>query len=287
MLDFEDLPQMQTVVRQRRQGISRAQQLDALRQRRMAAKIARFYAVHHTHPVPGGPGVLRQRRVQPLDGVVLHQRPSRTYRMSDLPIEGWEQDEDEELGFAPLIAALPSIIGGISSLFGGGGKDEAPPPPPPPMGGPMGQVGGGMSMSAGPDPLSADAVKGIVREIAQTVPPPVRQQVDDAVAQQFTKIKAGNADIGQLLGNIVKELGPQMGAQLKSVNKAALQRQATFEHSTIKRSDNRWENNAKAQNLILRRINDMEGRLGTMMVQKAAANARIAGAFGLPRKLMG
>lgn len=289
MLDFEDLPQMQRVVGRRRAGISRAQQLEMLRHRRMADRMARHYAVHHTHPMPGGLGVLRARPVPgQLSGVRLQTRgPQRRHRMTDIPIEGWEADNgDAELGIFPLLGMIPSIIGGISSMFGGGGKEAAPAPPPAaPAAAPI--PGGGMAMQSGPDPLSADAMEGIVRKVAQTVSPPVRQQVDDAVSQQFTKIKAGNADIGTLLGNIVKQLGPQMGKQLQVVNDAANQRQATFEHGRLKRADNRWENNAKAQNAILKRLNDMEGRLGTMMVQKAAANQRIASAFGLPRKLMG
>lgn len=269
MLDFEDILGEYHHGRKKRQRAGQSR--EALAHRRQAERIARYYAVHHTHPGPNLPGELKGTHFP------------RKVRLFDTPIEGWERDdEDAELGIAPLLAAaLPAVasIAGpaISGLFGGGGGGDKPAPAPAPSAPAILPVGGG---SSGVD---AEALRGIVRELLSTVAPPIRQQVTDAIRDQLQNIKAGSADLSKLLGDIVKQIGPQLNAQLDSVNKAALQRQATFEHEALKRQEQRWRANAEAQRRMFARMNDVEAKLGTAIMSAGAGAKRLAAAYGAPK----
>lgn len=203
------------------------------------------------------------------------ERPRRPTRITSVPIEGWDADDDgdDELGILPL---LPAILGAAGPLIGGllGGGDKggggAPAAPPSPV-----------SQSAGSG-MSLPAIGGVVADQIRAVPPPVRQQVTDAVREIMDKQKAGQMDVTAMMKQIADLMGPKLKAQLDSVNQAALQRQATYEHESLKRRDERWKQNAKAQKAILARLGQMETTLGTAVVEGNKRRKAVARAFGIP-----
>lgn len=203
-----------------------------------------------------------------------HRKQGR--RLTAVPISGWESDgdgDDEEIGFLP---AIPAIIGAAAPLVGsllGGGKKSSPAPAAAPV----------VPTSAGP---SLPAIGGVVADQIRAVPPPVRQQVTDAVRELMDQQKAGQMDVAAMLKEISSLLGPKLQAQLSSVNQAALQRQATYEHESLKRNDERWKANADAQKLILARLNEMEGKLGTAIETKTRRMKAAGRAFGIPTRYL-
>lgn len=209
-------------------------------------------------------------------------------RLTAVPISGWERDSDDdpELGFLP---ALPAILGAaapiIGGLFGGGDKKAAPAPAPAPAGPPIIVPGGGGG-GGSPD-VNLPAIGGVVADQIRAVPPPVRQQVVDAMREIMSQQRAGQMDVADMMKQIGQLLGPKLGEQLASVNKAALQRQATYEHESIKRNDQRWQNNAEAQRRILARLDEMEGKLGNAVVNEKKRKDAVARAFGIPPRYQG
>jgi hypothetical protein len=280
--------------------------------RRLSAQLrayARGVAVHHTHP-GGGLGRLQTNpsrfdRAQLAIGTkhemehtgsraIAQQiamdhlaedpayyrklgrvhRARRPTRITNVPIQGWEpDDEDDEMGFlpalAPILGAVAPMIGG---LLGGGDKGggAAPAAPQSPV---AASAGSGMSLPA---------IGGVVADQIRAVPPPVRQQVTDAVREIMDRQKAGQMDVTAMMKQIADLMGPKLKAQLDSVNQAALQRQATYEHESLKRRDERWKQNQKAQQAILARLNDMETKLGTALVTAGKRRTAVARAWGIP-----
>lgn len=202
-------------------------------------------------------------------------RLRRPTRLTNVPIEGWDPDDDGdgELGILP---AIPAILGAAAPLIGGllGGGDKggggAPAAPASPV---AASAGSGMSLPA---------IGGVVADQIRAVPPPVRQQVTDAVREIMDKQKAGQMDVTAMMKQIADLMGPKLKAQLESVNKAALQRQATFEHNALKARDERWKANQAAQQAILTRVNEMEKRLGSALVAGNKRKKAVARAFGIP-----
>lgn len=202
-------------------------------------------------------------------------RAQRPRRLTSVPIEGWEPDADgdDELGILP---AIPAILGAAAPLIGGllGGGDK----------------GGGGAPAAPSNPVASSAgagvnlpaIGGVVADQIRAVPPPVRQQVTDAVREIMDRQKAGQMDVSAMMKQIADLMGPKLKAQLESVNKAALQRQATFEHETLKARDERWKQNQAAQQAILTRMNEMEKRIGSAVVEGNKRKKAVARAFGIP-----
>lgn len=214
------------------------------------------------------------------------ERPVRSpERLTALPISGWERDDDAELGILPLIGGLISSVAGplISGLFGGGDDKPAPAAAPAPTVSttqPVVMTGGQQSN------VSLPAIGGVVADQIRAVPPPVRQQVTDALRESLDRTKAGQQDVAQLMKDISAQLGPGLKAQLDAVNQAALQRQATYEHESLKTADERWKSNADAQKRILARLDQMETKLGTAVTNGNARQRAVARAYGVaPRYL--
>lgn len=210
----------------------------------------------------------------------------RKRRLTAVPISGWEADseDDPELGFLP---ALLPILGAAAPLIGGllgGGDKKAPAPAPAPAGPPQVVLGGGGAASGGAPSLPA--IGGVVADQIRAVPPPIRQQVVDGVRELMDRQKAGQMDVAAMLKSITELLGPKLKSQLESVNQAALQRQATYEHESLKRRDERWKNNAEAQRRILARLDEMETKLGTAVQSKQRRMNAAARAFGIPARYM-
>jgi len=234
--------------------------------RKYSRKVAKF----HDH----GPGT-------PLGRLRLPTRRRKARRITDLPVSGWESDDREEMGFLPLLASIAApLIGGLL----GGGKSEAPPPasaPAPPV------IVSGNGGGAVASNVSLPAIGGVVADQIRAVPPPVRQQVTDAIRESLDRMKSGQQDVSQLLADIKQQLGPSINAQMSAVNKAALQRQATFEHEALNRSNKRWKDNADAQRMMLSRINDVEAKLGAAIESTTARRNAVARAFGIPPRYQG
>lgn len=206
-------------------------------------------------------------------------RLSPTPRMTDLPIEGWEADDDEELGFLPaILGAVGPLLGGL--FGGGGGGSSSAPAPAAPAQAPI-VMGGGDSN------VNLPAIGGVVADQIRAVPPPIRQQVTDAVRESLDRFKSGQADTAALLKDLTAQLGPSLNKQLQEVNNAALQRQATYEHDSLNKSNQRWENNAEAQRRILARLDEMETKIGTAVVGSKQRRDAVAKAFGIPPKYQG
>ncbi len=256
--------------------VTRAQLRRILKRRnRRLRQEMRTLTHYHTHGGPAGLG-----RIVP--------RPHRT---TDVPVSGWEVDDDgeDELGFLPLLAmAAPLIAPVLGGLLGGGKKAPAPAPAPAapaaPAMPPIIMPGGGGGSSGPPAPTLA-AISGAVSDQIRAVPPPVRQQVTDAIRESMDRMKAGQASAQDMMADIQKLLGPALQSQLSNVNKAAMQRQATFEHNSLQARDKRWEANAKAQTKILTRLANMEHSLGNALVGANTRRVAVAKAFGVPPRL--
>lgn len=253
-------------------------------QLRRLAKNLRAYARRvghfHTHGPGGQFGTVQLPRAK---------RPNvtqRKQRLTAVPISGWSADgeDDPELGFLP---ALLPILGAAAPLIGGllgGDKKSAPAAAPAPAGPPQVVLGGGGAASGGAPSLPA--IGGVVADQIRAVPPPIRQQVVDGVRELMDRQKAGQMDVAAMLKSITELLGPKLKSQLESVNQAALQRQATYEHESLKRRDERWKNNAEAQRRILARLDEMEGKLGAAVQTKQRRMNAAARAFGIPARYM-
>lgn len=234
------------------------------------------------------PALAREIAMDHLAEDSQYYSPRRRRRLTAVPISGWEadSDDDEEMGFLPallpILGAAAPLIGGL--LGGGDKKAPAPAPAPAPAGPPQVVLGGG---AAGPPSnVNLPAIGGVVADQIRAVPPPIRQQVTDAVREIMDRQKAGQMDVTAMLKSITELLGPKMQAQLASVNQAALQRQATFEHESLNRANERWKNNADAQRRILARLDEMEGKLGAAVQTKQRRMNAAARAFGIPARYM-
>lgn len=255
-------------------------------QRRALLKMARrlrAYARRTARQHDHGPGTqLGRLRLKKHKG----NHPVRKRRLTAVPISGWEADneEDDELGFLPALMPIISSVAGplLGGLFGGGDKPAPAPAPAPaaPQGPPIiiPPSGGG----GAPSNVNLPAIGGVVADQIRAVPPPIRQQVTDAIRESMDRYKSGQQDAAALMRDIKTQLGPTIKAQLESVSKAALQRQATYEHESLKRRDQRWKNNAEAQTRILQRLDAMETKLGNAVVGKAKRANAVARAFGVP-----
>ena len=253
--------------------------------RRMAKRL-RAYARRTAHQHDHGPGTQLGRLR--LKHKHRGNHPVRKRRLTAVPISGWEADseEDDELGFLPALMPIISSVAGplLGGLFGGGDKKPAPAPAPapaapqgPPIIIPPSGGGGGP-----PSNVNLPAIGGVVADQIRAVPPPIRQQVTDAIRESMDRYKSGQQDAAALMQDIKTQLGPTIKAQLQSVSNAALQRQATYEHESLKRRDQRWKNNAEAQTRILQRLDAMETKLGNAVVSKAKRANAVARAFGVP-----
>ena len=195
--------------------------------------------------------------------------------------------EDEELGIFPLLAALaPAAISAGASLLGGGG------------GGKKGPTAAPVAPALAPDNTAAilaaiqsadrgantSEVSNIVRQLLSEVPPPVRQQVSDALREA----KLQNTDIKETMTNIVssigKEMAPALNQAIALLKEKQLQGEATNEHRILVKNDKRWESNTANQRRILQRLDTLEQRIGTEIRARRNQTIRTAAAFGVPSK---
>jgi hypothetical protein len=291
-------PERTAIARARGQGVIR--QLDGLAreeydaftpaqraQLRALSKRLRAYArgliPAHTHGRVGAPGRLRSH-----GGGVGGRSPrgAQIARMTALPISGWSNDsEDDELGFLPAIggiisAALPLV----SNLLGGGESKAATPAPAPAAAPPVIVPTGATQAGAGAvgGNVSLPAIGGVVADQIRAVPANVRQQVVDSVRDTLDRYQQGQASMRDLVENIQKNLGPSLQKQMQELSTAQLQRQATFEHESLKARDARWKSNQKAQQEILNRINVLGSTLTAALQREQRRSRALGRAYGIP-----
>lgn len=181
-------------------------------------------------------------------------------------------DPEDELGFAPLVAALAPMaaqVGGQLLSGGGGGGGD--------LGNILGSVlggigdkgasgGGGLDLASilgggvGPAVQAAargadvDEIRAVVREIVSTVPSPVVDQVRLALEQNKTE-KAAQAQIAE---SVNAEMLPKILTALEALKLAQSQRVATSEHNSIVQNSTRWDANEQSQARIIELLGKLE-----------------------------
>jgi uncharacterized membrane protein len=174
-------------------------------------------------------------------------------------------DTDEELGFiGPLIAALAPAVAPVagellSGLTGGGGGGAA--------GGVMSALApalSAMGLSPGTPAagVSSEDLRGVVRELISTVPPPVREQVQTVIREM--QAQRGNLeDAGrEITQRIDSRFHPAIQGALGALRLGQTQREATHEHQSIVQDSRRWESSEQRQARILSKLDAIERRLG-------------------------
>lgn len=171
----------------------------------------------------------------------------------------------EELGFLPLLAAAPSVVGsagklagglvkGIGGLFGGKKKKKAAPAPTP---------------TAKPAAAAASARSSASKAASASAKTPALAGIPtdvkaDALAALKTYQQAGKADkqnhaeLVQKLSSIVKPAIDKMQADVKQ---AALQREVTNEHNRLVKEDQRWKDNERSHAQIMAKFDALEKSL--------------------------
>ena len=167
---------------------------------------------------------------------------------------------DEELGIAPaLAAAIPAAVSLAGQLFGGG-KGKA-------------DVGSVLSsvlpalQSAGITPetpvgqVGPEAIRGVVRELLATIPPPVREQVLEAIRDARGESAKGAQQAQGVVQQITDKVLPELTAAIAALKLASDQRQATHEHKTLAQVEDRWRQNEDAHTAILAKLDAIEQRV--------------------------
>ena len=139
------------------------------------------------------------------------------------------------------------------------------------LGGLGGAVGGGGGGSA----LNPDVLRAIVTEVISAVPPPVREQVQQVIdsvrAQSGTLADAGR-EITQQIGT---EFQPQIATALSALQLARQQTDATQEHRSIVRDDERWRGVQDRDSQMLAKLDSIATRLGAPGTAVVQGEARI------------
>jgi hypothetical protein len=167
--------------------------------------------------------------------------------------------QGEEMGFLPLLAAaLPFVGSAVGGLLGGGKKKSASPPPsavPPQI------------ASVTDAPTKAE-LENIVRNLLTSVPPPVREQVSDALRDYRLADEGSKQNIDQIVAQIAGQFNPQLNAAIQALKLAKTQTGATDEHNRMMLSNKRWKQTTgnqktlgKNQKILMKRIRDMEQRM--------------------------
>lgn len=173
----------------------------------------------------------------------------------------------EELGFLPLIAAAPAVLGtagkmaggivkGIGSLFGGKKKKKPAPPPPPAAAKPATTTSRSSSSSHGSAPstqlsagLSAAASKDVKADALAALK--AYQQEGKATAQT-------HQDLVKKLAAVVQ---PSVAKMQADVAMSALKTKVTAEHKRKVQEEERWKNNELSHQMIMDKFAALEKSL--------------------------
>lgn len=171
----------------------------------------------------------------------------------------------EELGFLPLIAAAPAVLGtagklagglvkGIGSLFGGKKKKKAAPPTPPPA-------------PVAAKPASSGSTSSKARSSQLAGMPAAAKPADvkkEALAALKTYQQEGKAT-AQTHQDLVKKLAavvqPSVAKMQADVAQTALKQKVTAEHNRKVKEEERWKNNELSHQQIMAKFEALEKSL--------------------------
>jgi hypothetical protein len=171
--------------------------------------------------------------------------------------------DDAEMGFLPIIAAaIPAVTGLVSSLFSKKSSKTGQPPPEANTAkqilDTLAQAGVGGGGSASLD------IKDIVKNIVQTIPSPVIDQVKAAIADMKNKSAADENARDLITANIDAKFQPQIAALLASIKTQNLQTQATHEHKTLKEKEAFRTGTTESLSTALKSLDNVSRRLSAI-----------------------
>jgi hypothetical protein len=153
---------------------------------------------------------------------------------------------EDELGFIDPISLIGGAVGAIGDLVGGDKKGRG------------GAAAAAPALAIAPlvdaigqKVVGEDQLKSIVRNLLESVPSPVKQQVREvikAVQAEGGSLKQAEA---KLVQNIETKFLPQISKAMEALKLAQTQRLATSEHNSIARTAGRWDQSARRQKKIL------------------------------------
>ena len=172
----------------------------------------------------------------------------------------------DELGFVPLLAAAPAVLGtagkigggiikGIGSIFGGKKKKKpAPPPAPPPA---------AAAASSGASAGGTKAKASKTTQLSASLGPS-----KDVKAEALAALKTyqqGNKATEQTHAALVKKLAavvkPGVAKMQADVEQAALKQKVTAEHNRKVKEEERWKANEQAHAQIMAKFAQLESAL--------------------------
>ena len=171
---------------------------------------------------------------------------------------------DDELGIAPaLAAAIPAAVSLAGQLLGkGGAAGEGKTD----IGSILGSVlpvlrGAGITPETPIGQVGPQAIRSVVRELLSTIPPPVRTQVLEAIREARGESARGTQAAEGVVRQMTEQLMPQLTAAIAALKLARDQRQATHEHVTIAKAQERWRATEDAHAAMLAKLDAIEARL--------------------------
>lgn len=193
--------------------------------------------------------------------------------------------EEEELGqFGELLSMGAGLLG---NLIGGGKKKKggAPAPAAAPSDGASIVAALRPAIDAAGIPpasnlrnVSPEQMRTLVKELLATVPPPVRAQVSEALAQARAESGNTEAKIVKIVKDIDEKFQPQLQATIAALKLAEDQRAATSQHRNIVLNEQRWRRSQKADRNVDERLAEILTRMeamGAHMEERLGGNIAI------------
>lgn len=189
----------------------------------------------------------------------------------------------EELGFLPLLAAAPSVIGGagklagglvkgIGSLFGGKKKKKAAPPP---------AAVAPTSTSSKPASSAGTAKSRLSGSLSGIPAAKTQKDVKVEALAALNSYKKSNESDKQKQAELVQKLAavvkPAVAKIQEDVKQQALKTQVTHEHNKLVQDSARWEANQAAHDAILKKFDQLEAAL----VGSNAATKKVFKIYGV------
>lgn len=200
-------------------------------------------------------------------------------------------DEDEEVGFLPLLGAAGSLLGGLL-----GGDDDKKGGAPPVLMGAGGASGPSLTeiVAALKGPIEAagigqasplrqvgpDQMRELVKGLVATVPSPVRAQVKAALAQASAEAGNKRSKLDGIVRGVDKKFQGPVKATLKALQLASTQREATSQHNDLVLTDKRWRGVREANRTQQKRLDSIMRRLDAL---GAHVEQRLGGKLAIVR----
>ena len=192
--------------------------------------------------------------------------------------------DDEELGVIPFIGPAIEAVGEVTGLTGAAKglfqelglidkpkkKSEAPTVVQAPSAGIDPALLAALAGKQGPQytGVTPTEVQYIVKDLLGSISPPVRQKVREVVQE----MKGQNASEENLVANIEQRVGtnvmPILNKAIEALKLAQTQTDATSEHRSIVKEQDRWRESLNNQQQLMNRIALMEKRIAGAMNNK-------------------